>query len=149
MTESAGITLIYTQVIAATGFTSSNVTIAEWGILNSGKSDHYAIIKPGAANRPPLSFNVRDNEYRTVIEVWQRYKDDGTPLVTLLGHVDNIIARLDPRRKLVDTTGTVRDANVSGMSEVTEQWTKDGGVSWLKREVYLDWIEEESVSYVE
>lgn len=149
MTESAGITLISTQVAASTGFTSANVSIADWGVLNSGKSDHYAILKPGAASRPPLSFNVRDNEYRTIIEVWQRYKDDGTPLVALLGHIDNITARIDQYRKLADTTKTVRDANVTGYSEVTEQWTKDGGVSWLKREIFVDWVEEESITYAE
>jgi hypothetical protein len=149
MSESAGLTLISTQVQAATGFSSSNVDIADWKLLNSGKSDHYAIIRPGPTERPQLTMRTVDNRYRTVIEVWQRYKDDGTTLTSLLGYVDAITARLDPRRKLVDTTGTIRDANITGYSEVTEQWNKDGGPSWLKRDILLDWLEEEVITYVE
>lgn len=149
MSESAGLTLISAQVQLATGFSSSNVAISKWGILNSGKSDHYAIIKPGRSPRTQLTFSVKDNEYQTVIEVWQRYKDDGTSLTNLIGHVDNITTRLDKYRKLADTTGTIRDANVSEYSEVKEQWTKDGGISWLSRDVIVTWQEEEQISYAE
>lgn len=149
MSESAGLTLISAQVQLATGFSSSNVVISKWGVLNSGKSDHYAIIKPGRSPRTQLTFSVKDNEYQTIIEVWQRYKDDGTSLTNLIGHVDNITTRLDKYRKLADTTGTIRDANVSEYSEVKEQWTKDGGISWLSRDVIVTWQEEEQISYAE
>ena len=149
MSESAGITLLKTQVQSATGFSSANVDIADWKLLNTGASDHYAIINPGAVNRPPLSFSVRDNEYRTIVQVWQRYKDDGTTLTNLLGHVDNITARIDQYRKLVDTTKTLRDANVTGYSEVLEQWNKGGGLEWLRRDIFVDWVEEEAITYAE
>lgn len=149
MSENAGITLLSTQIQAVSGFSSSNVDVADWKLLNSGRSDHYAILKPGAAERPPLSFTVKDNNYRTIIEVWQRYKDDGTTLTSLLTHVDNITARIDQYRKLADTTKTLRDANVTGYGEVTEQWSRDGGLSWLKRDVFVDWTEEEALTYAE
>lgn len=151
MTESAGLTLIQTQVQAVSGFnTAGNVTISKWGILNSGKADHYAIIKPGMVERPRITMRTRDIDYRTVIEVWQRYKDDGTTLTTLLGYVDAIAARLDKYRKLADTTGAIRDAEVSGYSEVTEQWRDNAdGPSWLKRDVYVDWKAETTPTYAE
>ena len=149
MSENAGLTLILTQVQNATGFTSANTSIGEWGILNKGTSDHYAIIKPGETERIPLTFTVKDNMYETIIQVWQRYKDDGDSLTSLLTHVDNITTRLDPWRKMADTTKTIRDANVIGYGQVIEQWNKDGGVSWLSREISVEWTEEEAVTYAE
>ena len=149
MSESAGLTLISTQVKAVSSFSASNVSIGDWKVLNRGASSVYAIIRPGVAARPPLSYNVRDNNYRTVVEVWQRYNDDGTTMTDLLGHVDDITTRLDKYRKLADTTATIRDANVTGYGEVLQMWTNDGGASWLRRDVYVDWTEEESITYAE
>lgn len=154
MSESAGLTLIETIVDGVSGFNKSgstqNVTISKWGILNSGRSDHYAIIVPGSVNRPRLTFRIRDSQYRTNIEVWQRYKDDGDSLTSLLGHVANIVAEIDKYRFLGDTTGALRNADVIELSEVTEQWRNKGdGTSWLKREIYIDWQEESNVSYAE
>lgn len=150
MTESAGMTLIETQVKACTNFDANNVSIAKWGILNSGKKRHYAIIRPGPATRPRAAFHIRDNAYRTVVEVWVRYKDDGSTLTTLLGLVDEITARIDQYRKLADTTGTIRDAEANELSEVMEQWRNNrDGPAWLRRDVFIDWTEESKVTYAE
>lgn len=149
MTESAGMTLIETQVKAVTGFNSDNVSIAKWGMLNKGKSNHYAIIRPGPAERTRSAFGVLDINYRTVVEVWQRLKDEGSSLTNLTGHVDAIAARLDKYRKLADDTNTIRDAEPSGLGEVTEEWRREGGPAWLKREIFVDWTEESEVSYAE
>ena len=70
-------------------------------------------------------------------------------MTDLLGHVDDITTRLDKYRKLADTTATIRDANVTGYGEVMQMWTNDGGASWLRRDVYVDWTEEESITYAE
>ena len=149
MSEGAGLTLISTQVQATTGFTSANVTIAKWKVLNDGVSDHYAVIKPGSTTRTALTFTVKDNVYQTIVEVWQQYVDDGSSVTNLLTHVDNITTRLDQYRKLADTTKTIRDANVIGYSEVKEQWVKDGGPAWLSRDIIIEWQEEEAVTYAE
>ena len=149
MSESAGLTLIEAQVKLVSTFSASNVAIAKWGILNSGLSDHYAIIRPGKVERPQLTFTVKDNNYETIIEVWQNYVDDGTTVTSLIGHVDTITSRLDSYRKIADTTKTVRDMNVTGYSEVKEQWVKDGGISWLSRDITVLWTEEEAVTYAE
>jgi hypothetical protein len=149
MSELAGINLLATQVAAATGFASTNVTVMKWKILNDGVSDHYAILKPGTTTRTALTFTVKDNVYQTIVEVWQQYVDDGTSGTNLMTHVDNITTRLDRYRKLADTTSAIRDANVIGYGEVKEQWTKDGGPAWLSRDVIVEWQEEEAVSYAE
>jgi len=150
MSYSTGEALIVTKTATATGFTSSNVTRGKWGILNGGASDHYAIVKPGAFAINQESITNLARMYRTVVQVWQRYKDDGTSLTTLEGHVENVIAALQPWRKLGDTGGTIRDAYVSGGGEVTEEWrTNADGPSWLKQELFVDWIEENYVTYQE
>ena len=149
MTEAAGLTLIKTQVQAVTGFDANNTTIGKWGILNSGKNDHYAIIKPGETTRENYSLSAVGTLYTTIIEVWQRYKDDGETLTDLLAHIENITARIDQYRKLADTTSTIRDANIVGYGDVNEQWNKDGGVSWLSRDIVIEWTEEEPITYAE
>lgn len=150
MDETDGMTLVQTQVLAVTGFSPSNVSISKWGILNSGKAANYAIIKPGEVNRPQLTFTVKDNMVQTVVEVWQMYVDDGSSMTTLLNYVDAIKDRIDQYRKLADTTATVRDANVSRLGMVVEKWNAGGdGPSWLMREIYIDWVEEESITYAE
>ena len=149
MSESAGLTLIETQVKAVSNFSADNVSIAKWGILNRGKSNHYAIIRPGKVTRTGLTFTVKDSDYQTIIEVWQRYKDDGSSITDLLGHVDNITTRLDQYRKIADTTKTIRNMDAVEYSEVKEQWNKDGGVSWLSRDIIVQWQEEEAVTYAE
>ena len=108
MTESAGMTLVSTIVQLVTGFDSTNVKIAEWGVLNSGYSRTYAIIRPGPATRPRASFGVRDNNYRTIAEVWYRFKDDGSTVTGLTTQVDALTAKIDQYPELKDTTGTIR-----------------------------------------
>lgn len=149
MSYTVGEVLAAAQVTAVTGFSSSNVTRGEWGILNSGKSDHYAILKRGETN---FVWEGRSNteNYRTIIEVWQRVKDDQASYDLLNGYVDTIKARLDSYRKLADTTGTLRDANLVGTGVITEQWRNNAdGPAWLKIELYLDWTEESYVNFAE
>ena len=150
MSEHTGIDLLAVQVKACTGFDRYNVSLSNWKVLNSGNSDHYAIIRPGPATRTASALTAKQNTYRTVIEVWQRYVDDGTTLTALLDWVDVIVARLDSYRKLADTTGELRDANVTALGDVTEQWREKGnGPSWLRREIVVEWVEEEVITYAE
>jgi len=150
MSESAGLTLIETQVKTVTGFDATNVSIADWGIRNKGNSDHYAIIRPGKVDRTSLTFSVKDNDYQTVIEVWQRLGTTSNgAVISLLGHVDAITSRLDQYRKIGDTTKTIRDVNVTGYGEVQDRIAKDGSINWLSRDIILQWQEEEPVTYAE
>lgn len=149
MNEVDVMNLVAAQVRNVSGFSTSNVTVGKWGILNSGNSKVYAIIKPGATNRPPLTFSVFDNQGQTIIQVWQRYKDDGTTLTDLMANVDLIVARLDQYWQLADTSNTLRNADVSSKGEVTERWDNDGALSWLSRDIVVSWQKEEAVTYAE
>lgn len=141
--------LIEAQVAQATGFNTGNVTRATWKILNSGNNDHYAIIKRGESTRVWEGTSHTRN-YRTIIEVWQRVKDDQDSYDALNEYADNIETQLDPYFQLADTAGTIRDANLSGSSVVTEQWRNNSdGASWLKLDLFVDWSEEKYVTFAD
>lgn len=150
MSESAGLTLLAVQIKALTSFDADNTSICKWGILNSGRNDHYVIIRPGPAAITGLTFATKDRTYRTIVEVWQRYIDDGSSVTDLLGYCEQIVNRIDEYRKLADTTAALRDANVIEMGEVTEQWRNNAdGPAWLKRDLIVEWHEEAEVDYAE
>ena len=149
MTEANGEALILTRLRAVTGFSSTNTAHANWKLLNGGNSDQYGIVKPGQFNRDALSMSANLTTWSTIIEVWQRYKDDATSAESLRTHIDNIIAYFDTYRKLGDTTASVIDATITAGSEVQEMWTKSGGVAWLKRELTVTWQEFVNVTFAE
>jgi len=137
-------------VAQVTGFSSNNVRRATWRILDSGNSDHYAILKRGETVTTWEAMRLQVNQYRTIIEVWQRSKDDQASYDALLAYVDDIQTRITQYRKLADTASTVFDANVAGTGVVTEQWRNNAdGPSWLKKDIYLDWSEQTNVTFTE
>lgn len=144
-----GEALILTKLQSVTGFSATNTSRGKWGLLNSGNSDHYGIIKPGEFERFQIAMAANESRFNTIIQLWQRYKDDGDTLISLETHAQNITAYFDQWRKVADTTGTIVDAFISRGGEVTEQWTKDGGLSWLKQDLVLSWKEHDNVTYAE
>ena len=142
--------LVEAQVALVDGFTTINVTRGKWSVLNKGASDHYVILKRGESSIVWVSHNFSQINYRTIIEVWQRVKDDQVSYDALLTYADDIKARLEQYRKLADTAGNVLDANLTGMSAVTEQWRNNSdGPSWLKVDLYLDWSSQTNVTFAE
>lgn len=144
MTYPSGEALVLTQLQSVTGFTSANTARASWQLLNSGASDHYAIIKPGKFAEDP------DNNfcwiYQTTIQVWQFYQDDGTSNTNLQGYVNAVKDRFTKYRKL---GGGVIDSRVVGGSDMQERWSKDGALVWLSQDVIIEWKEQEIVTYAE
>ncbi len=145
---SDGEALILTQLQAVSGFSSANTSRGKWGILNDGVSRVYGILKPGAFSREQLAMAANVSVFNTIIQVWYRYKDDDT-LTLLESSVASIIARFDQYRKIADTTGTIVEAFVNQGREVEEMWTKDGGLSWLKQDLIVEWQEHDNVTYSE
>lgn len=144
--------LLEIQVSLAQGFDASNVTRGKWLILNTGNSDHYAILKRGEYTRIDTTMRQKTTQWHTIIEVWQRMIDDQDSYEALLTYCDNITARLDPYRKLADTAGIVDDANLTGGSVILEVQRKSAGdllLWWLKTELYVDWTEDTNVIYAE
>lgn len=148
MSYPAGEALALTQLQQVSGFSANNTSRGKWKMLSSGKSDHYGILKPG-------SFKISDRSqigtlWRTIVMIYQRYKDDGTSLTDLEANVDAVILRFRQYRKLADTTGTISDSSVVEGSEVTEIWNKGAnGPAWLRQDITIEWSEENHVTYAE
>jgi hypothetical protein len=137
-------------VAQVTGFNNNNVRRATWRVLDSGNSDHYAILKRGETSITWEAMRLSVKQYRTIVEVWQRVKDDQASYDALLAYADDIITRIEQYRKLADTAGIVFDANLTGTGVVTEQWRNNSdGPSWLKIDLYLDWSEQDNVTFAE
>lgn len=149
MAYAEGEALALTVLQGVEGFSPENTSRGKWGILNSGGSDHYGILKPGAFEREQVAINTNGSNYQTIIQVWQRYRDDGDTLISLEKYVAEILEVFDQERKLADTTGTIIDSFINAGREVTERWNKDGGLVWLSQDLILDWIEHDSVTYTE
>ena len=144
-----GEALILTKLQSVTGFSSTNTARGKWGLLNSGNSDHYGILKPGEFTREQGAISMNVSRFTTVIQIWQRYKDDGDSLTNLEGYVKAVLQYFDQWRKVADSTGTIVDAFITSGGEVMEQWNKDGGVSWLKQDLSLVWLEHDVITYQE
>jgi len=147
MSYSDGEALILTRVQACTGFSSTNTARANWKLLNQGKSDHYAIIRPGPFRGEMISATVILWRWTTVVELWQRYKDDASTQTNLYGYMASLIAGLLPYKRLGDTTNNISDATPRSAGDVQEMWKARGGPAWLKWELVIDWQEEQTITY--
>jgi len=141
--------LVLTKLQSVTDFSSSNTSRGNWGILNSGLSDHYGILKPGAFEREQGAMAMNISNFQVIIQVWQQYVDDGTSLTNLEGHVKNIMAYFDQWRRAGDTTGTIVDAFITGGREAQERWNKDGALVWLSQDLIVTLQEHDVITYAE
>ena len=137
-----GENLIDTVIKAHSNFDADNVFQAKWGCLDSGKDDHYAILKSGGTVPVFITPTIYQREQRTIIEVWKRYKDDGSTSTDLYGYVDNVFTQIQDNEKLGDTTGIVQNSAVEEVGPVMEMWMSGGGPAWLKQEVIVLWHEQ-------
>ncbi len=146
---SDGEALVLAQLRSVSGFSADNTSRGDWGILNSGKATAYGIVKPGTFSRAQGAMSMNISTFDTVIQVWQRYKNDGETLTTLEENVKNTLNRFDQYPQLADTTGTIVEAAIVEGREVEEMWTKDGGLNWLKQDLIVRWQEHDNVTYNE
>lgn len=153
MSYSAGETLVLARLKAITGsptpWDGTNTSQGKWKFLNDGKADHYAVLRMGSGSNAFITGSVSLRHYTTVIEVWQSYKDDGTSYTNLLGYFEAILDKFDANRLLGDTTKTVEDSICTHWDEVEEMWTKSGGPRWLRQNFYIEWSEENAVTFAE
>lgn len=149
MSYSAGEALILTKLQAITGsvWTTSNSGRGKWNLLNSGASDHYAILRSGAGENVFTTFSMSQRNYVTVIEVWQSYQDDGTSYENIQAYAEGILDQFDASRKIGDTTGDVQDSRCSRWDEVEVRWTRGGGPRWLRQNFYIEWKEDNNVTF--
>lgn len=152
MSYAAGETLVLARLQAITGstWTSTNTSRGKWGILNTGLSDHYAILKPGPGTNKFLTISVSLRTYHTIIQVWQSYTDDGTSLTNIEAYAEAILDQFDAYRKLGDTTKGIEDSQCISWTEVEERWVKgENGPRWLKQDFVIEWKEENAVTFAE
>lgn len=148
MSYADGEAKLLTVVSSTFGFSAQTVSRGDWKLLNKGRAARYAIIKPGDCTREWISFSAYRATNRAIIQVWERYKDDGTSLTTLEGFTDLFEQNIMASRRLGDTTKqTVLDANIVEVREVQEMWTKGGGPQWLRQDVVVEWIEIEQITF--
>jgi len=142
-----GEALWLTRIQAIDGFTSANTSRGKWGILNSGENSTYVILKPGAWAREMIGLSQRLDTYQTVIQVWQRYIDDGASMTTLEGTVDTILTALDEYRLIGDTGNTIQDAQIVEVREMVQ--TPAEAPAWIYTELIGEWREETTVNFQE
>ena len=139
---------ILTLIQAMPEFDRRNAARADWKPLNSGASDHYVILKPGAWLNAADSLGGESavTTWRTIIEVWQRWVDDGPTAVALQVLAQKVIEHLE-RYPSLGGEGLL--AWVAGGSEMQQRWLKEGGPMWAVWEVYIDWQEERFIDPAE
>lgn len=131
----------------STTFNRHNVSRGDWKPLNSGASDHYAVLRPGEwTNMPDALGGDAVTTWRTVVEVWQRWADDGPTVLALQAHVAAAVEYLERYPSL---GGVALMAGVAGGSAMQERWREQGGPQWAVQEVYLDWQEERFYEFAE
>lgn len=140
MSYAAGEERIAELLRAMRQFDRANVGRGDWKPLNSGASDHYAILKPGAWTNSADGLNGEAlTEYRTIIELWQRWVDDSPTVQALEALTQAVVEHLERYPSLDEMCLMAR---VAGGSDVQQRWLKEGGPVWAVQEVYLDWQEE-------
>lgn len=145
-----GETLIDTIVKSVTGFTATGATTrGSWQILNTGKSDRYAIITTTPVERLFDTPNTVLETWETVIEVWRKYTRDGLSYTNLVTDVTNILAKIDKYRHLNDNAGYVETATAYISGPVQEMWTRSGGPQWVRQDITVRWTGRQTITYSE
>lgn len=136
------------RVRAISGYSDSNTSRGKWGILNSGASERYVIVKPGSRDRQMNSIGGgRLETSQTVIEVWQKYRDDGDTLTTLQTAVDTLLDALDRYPRLGGLGSTIRQGEIAAVREVMQ--IPADAPQWLKVELIGETDEETVINYQE
>jgi hypothetical protein len=146
MTYAAAETLLYNRVLACASFDADNSSQANWKVLNSGKSDHYAILHVGKSSLDWTTLGQYTITWRCIVEVWQRYKDDGTTATSLYGYVNDLL----PILAYPHLGGTITDSTLEAIGEAEEMWRQgDNGPLWLRQNLTIAWQEETNVTFAE
>lgn len=148
MSYTTGEAAILARIRAHSDFSTSNTDANDWKLIDSGNSAFYAILKP---NEDPAEMEFHAlGAYRvlwqTVVEVWQRYKDDGTTAASLFGNVQKIIGQMQPYKTL--GLSNVQNSQINSITAPSYRWDKDGGPAWLVQELNILWLEEVEVTFV-
>jgi hypothetical protein len=146
MSYSDGEVLILGLLRNMAQFDTRNSGRARWGMLNSGAAAQYAILRAGPFENDYQGLGREQvrTSWRTIIELWQRYKDDGTSATDLQELMAAVIEYVEQYPDLGDAAIYAEPRTCGDMQEV---WRTGGdGPSWLKWEVNIDWQEERDIA---
>lgn len=139
--------LIQSLIESVSGF-SGAVARGSWRALNGGKSARYAVlITRPTARQFETSRTIRE-DWETVVQIWIRYRDDGTTYTDLGDVVTAVLAKLDAYPHLNDTSGYVEDSTATIGGEVQEMWRGGGGPAWLRQDVVIQWTGRQTIIFV-
>ena len=147
MSYEAGEALWLARIRAMSQFDAGNSSRGKWGIRNTGKSNQYAILKPGLHTREMIGFNRRVNHYQTIIQLWQKYSEDGQSAIDLTTLTSSVLAYLDTYPQMGDATNTVIGGEITEVREM-QQIPPEAPV-WLFVELVGSWDEEASITFAE
>lgn len=139
---------ILTRLRVMEQFGPDNSGRVKWNLLNSGAAAQYAILRPAPFEN---DYDALDQahvrtRWRTVIELWQRYKDDGTSAIELQELMQDVIEWLEGDPDFGGTENAIYGYPAAG-GDMLEVWNRNGdGPSWLKWELYVDWYEERNIA---
>ena len=145
MAYNDGEKLLLKRIQALDLFAQNNSARNNWKLLYSGNSDHYAILRPGSFQLRWISITDYIVTYTTVVEVWQRYTDDGDSQSNLGACVADIFSIL-AYPNLGDSS-QVLDSSIVDSSEPTEM--HGDNMLWLRWEINVQWEDITSVTYQE
>ena len=147
MTYSNGEGLIAGRIRDHANFDSDNCVQGDWLALNSGKSDHYAILRPGPAEYEFIAFTTYMPTYVTIVELWQQYTDEATTRSNLQTHLNDLASVLMNEPRLSDSTNTIINSEISRTEQPQAMWRRDNGApAWYKWDLYVEWQEENTVT---
>lgn len=146
MTYASAEASLLTRIQACTGFSSTNTARGSLALLNSGASDHYAILRRGPSEIEWITLKAYTGHYTCMVQIWQRYTDDGTTYTNLLAYIDNILAILT----YPHLAGGLEDSSIGAIGEVEEMWGNAGdGPFWLRCQIEVRFDDTTIVTFAE
>jgi hypothetical protein len=113
MSEANCETRILATVRALTNFSSTNAVAVDFGVLSSGKSDHYMVMIPGESEVEQIAPTTYLTHRTFMLQVWQRYKGlDSAVKTSLAARQDELAAGIMAVPRLGDTSNTIVDSTV-------------------------------------
>lgn len=142
MSYSTGEALLAGIVAGVTGLSSAQVRRGDYSALNRGGAAQYAILAQAAqpeTNWQSAACYTLDCVCN--VEIWQRYKDDGSTYTNLLTLTDAVLAKINTYRRLNDNTGAIITATALPGLPPEEMWNASGGPHWLRIVLPVTWQE--------
>ena len=148
MGYSAGEARLLTIVQGVTGYSASNTSRANWKILDTGRAATYAIITHAGTTTDFFTLACYRDIHTAAVEIWQRYKNDGSTATDLQANVDLVRAKINTYKHGNDSSGMTLDLGTVETGEMEEMWNRSGGPHWLRQTIRITWQELVQPTYV-